>query len=166
LALAFLGGLICYIIYDLVLPHHQRESWWVLAGFIPLILSVGSTAGSQSATVAVGATKSGQFSFRGFVPHLFGELLLAGSFGLLFGLLIYLITKFALGLAPWAYFLGIVVSLQIMVAVTFGSLIPLTLQKFKFDPAIISIPLFTIFADVSAILVIFGLYSRVSGGLP
>jgi len=160
LLLASLGGIICYVIYDLVLPADEREPWWILAGFIPFVLSLGSTAGSQSATVAVGAAKSGQGSFRGFIPHLFNELLLAASFSVVFGLLIYVFARFVFGLESWAVFLTVAVVLQVMVTVLIGSIIPLTLQKFKFDPAIISIPLFTIFADISAMVIIFGLYAR------
>lgn len=164
LCLAFLGGIICYVFYDLVLPETQRESWWVLAGFIPLILSLGSTAGSQSATVAVGATKAGQFSFRGFTSHFLNEVMLAIAFSVVFGILIFLFSKFIFGLNDWAQFLATALTVQILIAVSVGSIIPLTLQKFKFDPAIISIPLFTIFADISAIIVLFGLYSRIYGG--
>jgi magnesium transporter len=163
LMLAFAGGIICYVFYDLVLPENQRESWWVLAGFIPLVLSLGSTAGSQSATVAVGAARLGQATFRGFFPHLLDEMVLAAAFAAVFGTLIYVVTRFAFGL-DWAFFLMVTVVMQLFITVTIGSIIPLTLQKFKFDPAIISIPLFTICADISAMVIIFGLYSRISGG--
>jgi magnesium transporter len=125
---------------------------------------LGSTAGSQAATFAVGAFKSGTFSFRGFTAHLLSEILLAFAFSLVFGSLVFLSTKFVFGLENWANFLTLAVVLQILIAVTVGSVIPLTLQKFKFDPAVISIPLFTIFADISAIVILFGLYSKISGG--
>ncbi|MGE3973484.1 MAG: magnesium transporter [Bdellovibrionales bacterium] len=158
LLLTFGGGILCFFIFELIVPDDKRETWWALAGFIPLFLSLGSTAGNQSATVAVGAAKHGEFSFSGVTAHLLKEVQLGSIFSVLFGGFLFIWCRWLVGQANLSVLLGCSLGLQIILTVITGSLIPVLLQKLKLDPAFVSVPLFTILADISAISVLFGLY--------
>lgn len=158
LALAFLGGLICFFVFEFILPLEKRESWWFLAGFIPLFLSMSSTAGQQSATVAVGAAKSGEFTFKGVTSHLLGEIQLGLLFSVTFSSLIFAISFLIFSNTSIATLLAMGLGAQILATVVFASIIPLTIAKLGFDPTILSVPLFMIIADISAVLVLFGFY--------
>jgi magnesium transporter len=158
LLLTFGGGILCYFIFELIVPKDRRETWLALAGFIPLYLSLGATAGNQSATVAVGAAKLGEFSFSGVTAHLLNEMQLAILFSSFFGGFLFIWCRWLVGLEQMALLLSLGLALQIVIAVVMGSLIPMFLQKLRLDPAFVSVPLFTILADISAITVLFTLY--------
>ena len=74
LILSFIGGLMCFgIVYLFGFFGHKEKVMsfmWVIAAFIPLLLSIGATIGSQAATVTVGALRSGKLESKNLVNHL------------------------------------------------------------------------------------------------
>ena len=131
-----------------------------LAIFIPLIISSGGNAGSQSSTLIIRAMAVGEAQPRDWLKVLFREL----SIGLALGLLLC-----AMGFVR-AYFTGddsfdlaIVVSTSILAIVTLstviGSLLPMLIQRVGLDPAVSSTPFIASVVDVLGLLVYFGVAS-------
>ena len=162
LLMALNGGLVCFaILYFfgfLGTNKSENSVLWVLAAYIPLLLSIGATTGSQAATVTVGALRSGHLELNTMRNHLYKELNLAFIFMILFGLLIFVLSEVFLKSYKLSIILSIAISLQVFVSMILGNLIPLVISKLGVDISVASIPVYATFADVTAMIVLFGLY--------
>ena len=111
----------------------------VIAVLMPIVASMGGTTGQQTLAVVVRALATKELTSRNTLKTILKEFLVGVYNGLLFALLIALITYFRF---PEYYKLSIVIGVamlcNLMVASLAGILIPLTLNKFKADPAISS----------------------------
>ncbi|MEO0336385.1 MAG: magnesium transporter, partial [Pseudomonadota bacterium] len=92
---AYGGGAACFaIVYFLAALPAQAESSlsqiWLVAAFIPVLLSMGATSGSQAATVAVGNLRATGYDASKGKNQLVKELRLAFSFAVIFGVLTFL----------------------------------------------------------------------------
>lgn len=132
------------------------EAVIALVFFLPLIVDSGGNAGSQSATLMVRALATGDVRTRDWLRLWGKELGVAIALGLTMGLAVY-----GLGLWRGGYEVGMVVSLSMVLVVTFGSmvgmLLPFLLTKLKLDPATASAPLITSIADICGILIYFSI---------
>lgn len=162
--LAFLGGCFCFaLVYffgQLSNSSSELGQLWLVAAFVPMVLTLGATTGSQAAAVAVGAIRSGRFEAGKARAHLKKEVQLGILMSLILGGLVFAI--FAVGeliFDPYNLSLGfsLAVSIQILLAVLIGSTVPLVLHRIGLDPVIASVPLVTIVADVAAVAILFGI---------
>jgi len=162
LLLSLLGGMICfavvYFLGTLGLKNDDNILLWVLAAYIPLLLSIGATIGSQASTVTVGAIRSGLLEVNMVKQHLFKELKLAFIFMVLFGFLMFVLAEIILAEFDVSLLLSLAISLQILISMFLGNLIPIAISRMGIDASVASIPVYATFADVSAMLVLFGLY--------
>lgn len=132
----------------------------VLLFFLPLLIGSAGNAGSQSSTLMVRALATGDVSLRDWFSLLLKEFGVALALGLTLALAVS-------GLGWWRGGLqvGITVALTMVVAVMAGSLIgmslPFAFSKLKLDPATASTPLITCIADISGIVIYFGIASLV-----
>jgi len=132
------------------------EAVVALVFFLPLLIDSGGNAGSQASTLMVRALATGDVRIRDWL-RLFGkEILVALSIGLAMALAVSFIGFFRAGTD-----VAIVVSITMVCCVVTGSLLgmslPFLLQKLKFDPATASAPLITSVADISGVLMYFGI---------
>ncbi|MCP4005647.1 MAG: magnesium transporter [bacterium] len=129
-----------------------------IAFFLPIILAMGGNVASQCSMVVVRGLSTGRLE----VAHL-GRVI-----GYEVGASLLLALVFAMGLAAWAVALGygdqnfpLVVALgifaSIMIAATFGTLLPLVFTRLGVDPAIASGPFVTTSTDVAGILAFCGI---------
>jgi magnesium transporter len=129
-----------------------------LVVFIPLIMSSGGNAGSQSSTLIIRAMAIGELAPRDWVKVLGRELLIGFSLGVALGLL-----GFARGwlagetVAPAAIASAVGLSILAIVTVStiIGSLLPLVIRKVGLDPAVSSTPFIASVVDVLGLLVYF-----------
>lgn len=158
--LAFLGGSLCFSLVYLFgrssNTGSELGSLWLITAFIPLILSLGATTGSQAATVVVGAIRSGRFDMGKARAQIFKEFKLAGVIGLTVGLVVFGLTEALFSPYQLSLVFSVAVLTQIVLSVSVGSLIPILLYRAGVDPTAVSVPLFTILADFAAIGVLFG----------
>ena len=81
--------------------------------------------------------------------------------GLLYGILLSLVTYFQFGMNP--LLLGLVVGMSvaasIMVAATVGTLVPILLKRLNIDPAIATGPFVTTSVDILGVLFYFSIAS-------
>ncbi|GAB4199667.1 MAG: magnesium transporter [Sandaracinaceae bacterium] len=153
----FLGGFLTANVMQSFEGEIQRVV--ILAVFIPLIISTGGNAGSQSATLIIRALSLDEVKPADWLRVLGRELLTGLALGVVVG---------ALGFArAWlaadheALQLAVVVSTSIVAVVTVGSLVgsllPLLIQRLGLDPAVSSTPFIASLSDVIGLLVYLGI---------
>ena len=128
-----------------------------LAILMPIVATMGGTAGIQALTVSVRAIAVKELTPMNAVRAIRKELLVSGLNGLLFAVLI--------GGVAWAWFaspaLGGVIALAMVInlltAGFTGSVLPVVLQRAGFDPAVASSALLTSITDVVGFYVFLGL---------
>ncbi|MBX3725998.1 MAG: magnesium transporter [Xanthomonadales bacterium] len=132
----------------------------VLLFFLPLLIGSAGNAGSQSSTLMVRALATGDVSVRDWFSLLLKEFGVALALGLALAFAVA-----GLGIWRGGLAIGITVALTMVVAVMAGSLIgmslPFAFSRLKLDPATASTPLITCIADISGIVIYFGIASVV-----
>lgn len=130
--------------------------------FMPLLVASAGNAGSQSATLMVRGMATGDVTGRDWGRLIGKELFVATALGLTMALAVMMVGYFRAGPN-----IAVVVSLTMIVVVMVGSLIgmvlPLLLKRLNFDPATASTPLITTIADVSGVLIYFGIATAMLG---
>ena len=133
------------------------EELVALAILMPIVATMGGTAGIQALTVAVRAIAVKELTPMNALRAIRKELLVSGLNGLLFAALV--------GGVAWAWFaspaLGGVIALAMLVNLVTagftGSVLPVMLQRAGFDPAVASSALLTSITDVVGFYVFLGL---------
>ena len=135
----------------------------VLSLFIPLVISSGGNAGSQAATLVIRALALGEFRLREWWKIMRRELAAGTALGLILGTIGFL------RIAIWSRFSNIygehwpLVGLTVGVALVgivlwgslMGSMLPLVLKRFGFDPATSSAPFVATLVDVTGLIIYF-----------
>ncbi len=157
LVVLFLGGFVTASVMQSFASEIERVV--TLAVFIPLIISTGGNAGSQSATLIIRALSLHEVEPRDWLRVLGRELLVGVSLGLVVGALGFGRAYFAADAD--AILLATVVSSSIVAVVLVGSLVgsllPLVIQRFGLDPAVSSTPFIASLSDVVGLLVYLGI---------
>ncbi len=125
-----------------------------VASFIPLIIATGGNVGIQSSALVVQSLAS-RLPFKdGLLQRITKVFLVAIINGLVLALLVFIFIYFTSDLK-----LGFVVSVAlfsvVILASLLGTLIPLLLDKFGFNPALASGPFITTTIDLIGLLVYF-----------
>lgn len=133
--------------------------WALLAAFMPIVAGMGGNAGTQTLTVFVRALALGEIEPRAGLKAIWKEVVLGLANGLANGILTGLVVL--LWTRDWTISLVIVIAMTVnMVVAGFsGALVPLTLKKLGFDPAISSSIFVTTFTDVCGFFAFLGLAS-------
>lgn len=131
------------------------EKNYQMAFFIPLIAAMGGNVGVQSAAIVVQGLAGGSIEFNGTFKRLMKELGVALVNGVICSSIIYL-AAFFLGYGVW---LSATVSIALLAVVVFaalfGTFVPLTLDKYKIDPALATGPFITTVNDVLGLFIYF-----------
>lgn len=159
LSLVFLSGIVCFgIVFLFARSLNQNfvdNTAWLIAGIIPLILSIGTTAGHQSTTVAVGFANSNKLVVKDIIDYFLKELRLAVIFALVFGLIAALLATLLLGNAQIGLIILVSLILQLIISVTLGALVPLWLRRLSVDLTVVSVFMVTVMVNISSLLVLF-----------
>lgn len=147
------------------LTHFNDRVWFtVVPFFVPLINMMSGNVGLQCSTILVRRMSTGELTpgsrLKAILSELRIGLLIGSAFGLVCGVLIYLLADFGfhdLGKSPLA--LGATVSFGILgaclTATTLGTFSPFVFMRFHIDPAVASGPIVTAFNDVLSTLMFF-----------
>lgn len=131
------------------------EKNYQMAFFIPLIAAMGGNVGVQSAAIVVQGLAGGSVSIDGIFERLLKELGVALLNGIICSSII-LVAAYMLG---YGFLLSATVSIAllsvIIFAALFGTFIPLTLDKYKIDPALATGPFITTVNDVLGLFIYF-----------
>jgi magnesium transporter len=155
LFLAFAGQIISAI----VLSEYQATIQEIVtaAFFIPIVMAMGGSSGSQAAIVVVRGLAIGSIWTSDIKTRLAKEIGVAMLNGFVFSVLIFLITYFVWPKNPT---ISLTLSLSLLVvminATLLGALIPLLLEKLNIDPALATGPFVTTLNDILGLIIYFG----------
>ncbi len=158
---SWIGGIIAVTIIGTF--EHMLENIIALAAFIPVIIGMGGNIGTQSSTIIVRGMATGRIEIGNELKILAKELRVGIILGVLYGLLLGIFANFKfMNSDPM---LGVVVGLSIccsmLIAVAFGTIIPLILRKIDIDPAVATGPFVTTTIDILGVF----LYFIIAGSL-
>jgi magnesium transporter len=163
LVVPFLGGFLTAS----VMEHYEGaiRQLAVLAVFLPLIISTGGNAGSQSASLVIRALATDQVRPRDWVRVLRREIVVGITLGMVVGVLGFVRALFTADTDAMAF--AAVVSVSIVGVVTVGSLVgallPLVIQRVGLDPAVSSTPFIASLSDVVGLMIYLGIARTLLG---
>lgn len=157
-----MGGLVASLIIGMFEETLLRAA--VLAGFIPVVMGMGGNVGIQAATVAVRGLATGHIQLGGFLSFIWREARTGVLLGLAFGLLQ---TLFGLARYPDQPLVGTAIGLSVLAAIVaasfVGAIVPISLWRLRFDPAVATGPLVTTISDITGILIYFSVARLILG---
>lgn len=128
-----------------------------LAVLMPIVASMGGNAGTQTMTVTVRALAMRELDGRRLRRLVTREMIVGLSNGIIFAVLIGIVTWLRFGDAELGGVIAAAMIINLIVAGTAGILIPVTLDKFKADPAIASAVFVTTITDTVGFFAFLGI---------
>lgn len=133
------------------------EQMVALAVLMPIVASMGGNAGAQTMTVTVRALAMRELDGGRLRRLIRREMVVGVVNGFIFAVLIGLVTALRYGDVQLGIVIALAMVINMIVAGTFGILIPLTLDKLKADPAIASAVFVTTVTDVIGFFAFLGI---------
>jgi magnesium transporter len=129
----------------------------ILAAYMPVIAGMGGNGGTQSMVVIIRSIALGEIEFskasRAIMNETINGVVIGFVMGLIAGGIGYLVSgKMYLGIVVW-----ISMCCNMLIAGLVGAIVPLTLKKMKFDPAVSSGIIVTAFTDTCGFFTFLGL---------
>jgi len=154
----------------LLLEYYQlrfTDALYLLA-FVPVIMGLGGSIGSQASTVAVrglggGELAPGEGRFAGFLAR---QLKVATLLGVACGFLVGAVAFAVHRSAVIGGVVGVALFTAILVAAAMGALLPTALDRLGFDPAVASGPILSAANDITGIVIYFSLAAAILRRLP
>jgi magnesium transporter len=128
-----------------------------LAVLMPIVASMGGNAGTQTMTVTVRALAMRELDGRRLRRLITREMVVGLANGVIFAVLIGIVTWLRFGDAQLGGVIAAAMIINLVVAGTAGILIPITLEKFKADPAIASAVFVTTVTDTVGFFAFLGI---------
>jgi len=153
LLVGLVGGILGAVVIRLFEP--QLASYTGLVLFLPLIAAMAGNVGVQASSIVVQGLASNTLEFKGTGKRLLRELGVSSLNGVILSILIFvfnlimdtnLLVTLSVSLALFAV---------IIFASTFGTLVPLLLNRYRIDPALATGPFITTTNDIMGLLIYF-----------
>jgi len=147
-------GMFGGIIGAQILGNFQEEiqTYAGLALFLPLIAAMGGNVGVQSSSIIVQSLANGSIGVESTVYKLFKEFLGGALNGIICSSALFIYNLLFLDSLALTYSVSSALILVIIFASVMGTLIPLVLNKLKFDPALATGPFITTINDIIGLL--------------
>lgn len=129
----------------------------VLALFIPLIGGTGGNVGIQSSALVVQGLANGTLDIKNAMQQVFKECGVAFINSTIISLLVFVYNIFFLNNMAITLAVSLSLFAVVIFASIFGTIVPLTLEKFKVDPALATGPFITITSDIIGVLIYMGI---------
>ncbi|MDE7437606.1 MAG: magnesium transporter [Muribaculaceae bacterium] len=148
------------IITSLILTGFEAQltALTALAFFIPLIGGTGGNVGVQASAIVVQSLANGRLDLGHFWEQIWKSIRIALLNAIVISLLMFVYVYFT---EPHDYVLLFAVAgalfCVVIFATVFGTLVPLTLEKLKINPATATGPFIQIMNDVVGLLIYFGM---------
>jgi magnesium transporter len=136
---------------------HTIDQVVALAVFMPIVAGMGGNAGTQTLTVIVRGIALGELNWGNTRKALLKEALVGLGNGLVLGAVGALVVWLMKGNPVLGGVLGLAMVINMFIAATAGTLIPLGLRAMKVDPALASSVFITTFTDVAGFASFLGL---------
>ena len=157
LFITIIGGLLAAIVLDGF--EEVLESVVVVAFFIPLIMDMGGSVGTQSSTAFARGVVLGHINLSKFLTHLAREIGIGFCIGIIAGTISGAIATVWQGSIMLGLAVGVSLALTVTLAATLGFLVPFALMKLNADQAAGAAPIITTLKDISGILIYFTIVS-------
>ncbi len=128
-----------------------------LAILMPIVASMGGNAGTQTLTVAVRALAIKELTASNSLKIIFKETFIGGINGIIFAIIISLVSMYWFDDLMLGIIIGLAMVLNLILAGFAGTIIPLSLDRLKIDPALASGVILTTITDVFGFLSFLGL---------
>lgn len=155
----WLIALFCAQFVTGVVLHHYTPDlhYALLSMFVPLIISSGGNAGSQSATLVIRAMALGEVEPKHALRVLGREMTVAGSLGAMLGAVGVgrILLDGDLRSTLLAASIGCSVAAVVLFGALIGAGIPLLLNRLRIDPAVSSTPLIASLVDILGLVIYF-----------
>ena len=133
------------------------EQMVALAFLMPIVASMGGNAGMQTLAVTIRALATQDLSTSNLTKNISKEFAIGILNGIIFALISAIIVYIWFDDLNLSYIIGFSMILNMIVAGLFGILVPVSLKKFKIDPAIASSVFVTTITDVIGFLSFLGI---------
>ena len=133
------------------------EQMVALAFLMPIVASMGGNAGMQTLAVTIRAIATKELSSGNFYQIVTKEFIIGILNGIIFAVITGLIVQLWFKNINLSILIAVSMVLNMIVAGLFGILIPVSLKKFKIDPAIASSVFVTTITDIIGFLSFLGL---------
>jgi magnesium transporter len=136
----------------------------ILATFMPMLADTGGNTGSQASTLVVRALALQEVKPRdifrvlfkeGLVSVMLGTVLAALAFGRVFLFAGQSGVESGMPLSRIGLAVALALGLQVVSSTLIGALLPLSVAKFKIDPADVASPALTTIVDITGLLIFF-----------
>ncbi len=156
-----LVNLLTAVIASIVIGFFQAsiEKVVALAVLMPIVASMGGNAGTQTLTVSVRAIATKELTTSNALKIIIKETFVGGINGIIFAIIIGLLSSYWFSDDLLGLVIAMAMILNLIIAGFAGILIPITLNKFKIDPALASGVILTTITDVFGFLSFLGLAS-------
>ncbi len=141
---------------------HEMSSIYVLAFFVPLVISTGGNSGSQAATLITRAMALGEVRISDFYRILKHELMMGTALGVSLGVIGFgraFITQEKILRGTDRVMLALTICTTVaavcLCGTLVGSLLPLLFKRLGIDPGVASSPFVATFVDVAGIVIFF-----------
>ncbi|MCA9265232.1 MAG: magnesium transporter [Planctomycetales bacterium] len=135
----------------------ESASWMVL--FLPMVLASGGNAGSQSATLVIRALALDETDGR--VLWIAGREARVGAvLGAVLASLSWIVARGMAGTEP-SYIVSLTVFCVVAMGTIFGAMLPLALNRLKFDPALMSNPLIAALSDILGVVIYYNISAAI-----
>ncbi len=129
----------------------------MLASFMPVVAGMGGNAATQTNVIVIRALSLGKLHSDLYKKVLIKEFLASLVNGLIVAFMVFPLAYFFDLSLMFGFVAAMAVIINFMVAAIFGTLIPLILKMFGFDPAVASSVFITTFTDVIGFFSLLGL---------
>ena len=163
LILTLIGGMLAGLVIDRF--EEVLEAVVVVAVFIPIIMDMGGSIGTQSASVYTRGIVLGHIDINSMGKHFLKELLVGFSLGSFIGVVTGLYANWLYNIPELGLAVGIAVAFTSTLASLLGFLIPYVLMKFNIDQTTGTGPLITTIKDLTGLVVYFSAASLLLGHL-
>ncbi len=123
------------------------------AFFLPLIAATGGNVGIQSSAIVVQAIANNTFGQQTFFKKILKELSVALLNALSLSAIIFAYSSLFLDSQVVTFSVSVALFVVVVFASIFGVIVPMTLNKFKIDPAIATGPFITIINDITGMAI-------------
>jgi len=147
------------VIASIVIGFFQEdiEKVVALAVLMPIVASMGGNAGMQTLAVTIRTIATNELTKNNFSQNVLKEFSIGILNGIIFAIISAIIVQFWFKDLTLSLIISISMVLNMIVAGLFGILVPITLKKFKIDPAVASSVFVTTITDVIGFLSFLGI---------
>jgi len=153
LFITIVGGLLAALVLDGF--EEVLEAVVVVAFFIPLIMDMGGSVGTQSSTSFARGVVLGHIDLGKFFKHFIKEIGVGFTIGVIAGLISGAVAMVWTGDFMLGFAVMISLALTVTFAATLGFLVPFVLMKLNVDQAAGAAPIITTVKDISGLLIYF-----------